>query len=94
MSYVVGFAVVFAMAVIFTVLTIVRQSKFSAVWATLGFAFWFALAGINGAVFAADTALVPLGYLWFAVGVVIELVGIVITLLSIRVDQKGRDLEI
>jgi len=85
---------VFAMAVVFTFLTIVRQSKFSAVWATLGFVFWFALAGINGAVFVAQPALVPLAYLWFAVGVVIEIVGLAITFLTIQVDRKGRDMEI
>lgn len=94
MSYVVGFAIVFSMAVLCTVLTIVRQSKFSAVWATLAFVFWFALAGINGAVFAADVALVPLGYLWFGVGLVIELVGIVLSLLNIKADREGRDLEL
>lgn len=89
-----GFIVTAGIAVLFTVLTIYRQSKFSAIYSTLGFVFWFALAGINLYVFANDPPLLMLSYLWFAIGVVVEILGLVISLQNLKTDRENREMQL
>lgn len=86
-----AFAVVFAMALIFLVLMVVRKSPyFRVLWSTLSMIFWFALAGLHLVVF--EGALSGLAYLWFAIGVVIEIVAFVILLMSLKADNEENEL--
>lgn len=86
-----AYAVVFAMALIFMVLMVVRKSKyFTPLWASLSMVFWFALGGLHLIVFAGELSF--LGYLWFAVGIVCEIVGFVVTALTMKADQEESEL--
>lgn len=89
-----GFAAVLIVALIWTVLTIIRQSKFSIIYATFGMVFWFALALIHLAVFATDPALIPLAWLWFAVAFLTEVIGLVISIKAVQTDREARDLQL
>jgi hypothetical protein len=94
MSYVVGFSIVFCVAIVFTFLTIFRQTKFSVMWATLAFVSWFALAQITPAVFVSQPALIALAWLWYAIGIVFEILGLYITIETMLADRQGRDMQI
>lgn len=94
MSMIFPFAAVFAMAIIFTVLTIFRQVKFSVVYATLATIFWFAVAGLNLATFPTEPAAYPLSFLWLGIGVVVEIIGLVITLGLLKADREAREMQL
>lgn len=89
-----AYLVVFAASVLFTALTIYRQTKFSALYSTIAMVFWFALAGINVAFSATELAILPLSYLWFVLGLVAEILGFVITVKSMQADTEAREMQL
>lgn len=86
-----GFVAVFVLAVLFLLLTIFRQSKLTPLYATISFTFWFVLGGLNFLVFASTPSLIILGFLWFAVGVVTEILGLVIYFVNMKADKEKED---
>lgn len=102
----VGYYAVFLVAVIFSVVTIIRATKFSVIWSSIAMVAWFALAGLNTYVFSVDLGEVPpapmatatpfvyLSWVWFVCGLVFEILGLTFTIMSLRADRQNRDLEI
>jgi len=90
----IGFYSLFIAGIVFSVITIIRATKFSVIWSSLAMLFWFALAQVTPWVFVNDTPLIALSWLWYAVGIVFEILGITFTLMSLKADSEGRDLEI
>jgi len=82
------------MAVIFLLLTIFSRTKFSVVYAAFGAVFWFALAGLNLAVFETAPSLHTLSWLWAAVGIVVFLIGLALSLAALKVDSQNKEMEI
>lgn len=89
-----GFVTVLCVALIFTFLTIYRQSKISAIYSSLAFVFWFVLTLIHPAVFYAEPVFLPIAWLWFAIGVILEVIGIYISLDLMKADRERRDLQL
>lgn len=99
----VGFYSLFIGSVIFSVITIIRATKFSIVWSSLAMIFWFALAAITPYVFHYETTTPPmvgvtpfayLSWLWFAVGIIFELIGITYTITSLKADSETKDFQV
>lgn len=86
-----GFGAVAFLAVLFLLLTIFRQSKIAALYATISFVFWFALGGLNFLVFASTPSLLVLGWLWYTVGVVTEILGLVIYFINLKADKEKNE---
>lgn len=88
-----AFACVFVMALIFFVLMVVRRSKyFTPIWATLSMVCWIAVGGLQLMVFDASVAV--LSFLWFAIAVVTELTGIVLTFLAMKADNEDSEMSL
>ena len=86
-----GFVAVFVLAVLFLLLTIFRQSKITPLYATISFVLWFVLGGINFLVYATTPSLLILGFLWFAVGVTTEILGLVIYFVNMKADKEKNE---
>lgn len=91
MSLIVPFVCVFGVAMTFTLLTIVRQTKFSVIYATFSTVCWGALAGLNLLVF--PTAYF-LSWLYVALAIIIETIGLVYSLLLLKADREEREMQI
>lgn len=89
-----AFVTVLSLAVVMLLLAVFRQSKFSAVWSTISFIFWFALGGLNFIVFETTPALLPLSWLWYVIGIVAELIGFYITFSLWKADQAKKEFEV
>lgn len=89
-----AFGAVFLVALVFSILTIFRQSKVSVVYALFSMILWFTEAGLNLVVFQATPSLLILSWLWFAVGAFFLAVGIVISFLAWKADQDKKEMEI
>lgn len=89
-----AFVSVLALALIFLLLTVFRQSKFSVVYATLSTVCWSALGGLNLVVFETTPSFLVLSWLWFVIAVVSELVGLYITFELLKVDKDKKDFEV
>lgn len=87
-----GFGAVFVTALIFSVLTVIRQSKISVVYASFAFIMWIAEAGLNLLLFQATPSLLVLSWLWFAIGLFFEIVGVVLTFMALKADSPDSDL--
>ena len=86
-----AFAIVFVMAVLFLVLMITRRSKYyTPIYAVLSAVFWFALGGLQLLVF--DPSISVLSFLWYVVGVVSILTGLILTLVSMKADKEDSEM--
>ncbi len=86
-----AFACVFVMALLFMVLMVVRRSKyFTPIWATLSMVCWFAMGGLQFMAF--DVSVSILSFLWYAIGAVTEVTGIVLTLLTLKADSEENEM--
>lgn len=100
MTYaVIGFYILFFASVFFSVVTVLRPTKFSVIWATIAFVFWVVLAQVTPWVFASGSTshgspFVALAFLWYMVGIVFEVLGVTFSLLSLKADRQGRDLQV
>lgn len=83
------FASVLVISMIFLLLTIVRQSKFSVVYATFGMVCWFALSGLSLLTFEVDG--IAIAWLWVALGIVTEIIGLTLTLNLLKADKENKD---
>lgn len=87
-----AFGAVFTVALIFSLLTIIQRSKVSVVYASFAFILWTAEAGLNLLLFQATPSLLTLSWLWFAIGVFFEVVGIVLSFMAWKADTPDSDL--
>lgn len=87
-----AFVSLFIASLLFSIFAVFRPTKFSALWSTIAFVFWFALAQITPYVFMDDPPFIFLAWLWYMLGVVFEVLGVVFTLTTLRADRQGQDL--
>jgi hypothetical protein len=89
-----AFAFVFILALVFFFLAVIVKTKLSLLYAVLSSVFWFALGGIHLIVFATTPSLLILSFLWYAVGIVALIIGLVLSITSMADNKKGKELEV
>lgn len=88
----VPFVSVLGVALIFTLLMIARRSKhFTVVYGSIAMVAWFALAGMQLMVYP-DTHFI--GYLWGAIGIIVEVTSIVLTLIMMKADREAAEMQL
>lgn len=94
MSEFIAYAAVLGVAVIFTVLSIVRQSKLSVVWGFLSFIFWSVAAGVHMVVYYDTPSLLILSYAWLTIGIVILVISLAISISLTNVERQKQEFEV
>lgn len=92
-SLIIPFAIVLLIALFFLVVLFLSRSKyFTPIYATISAVCWFALSGLNLATFPAEAAV--LSFLYFAIGVVVLLMGLVLSLSMMKADNEAKELQL
>jgi hypothetical protein len=90
---IVGIGLVFATALIFTLLLISRKTIFGSVYGALATISWFALGAVHLSVFSGSPEFIPIAYLWFALGVFTILLTVVLALMLLSSGASDFEVE-